>query len=68
MITIFAKANSNLSKKRKKIANFFGENILDIKTSTPGVTIFCDFHPFSAKKWAFFSKNQCNDQVFSQFT
>jgi hypothetical protein len=38
--------------------------------STPGVdvmiTIFCDFPQFSAKKLAFFLKNQCFDQFFSK--
>jgi hypothetical protein len=29
------------------------------------ITIFCDFRLFSAKKLAFFLKNQCYDQIFA---
>jgi hypothetical protein len=29
------------------------------------ITIFCDFGQFSPTKFAFFSKNQCYDQIFA---
>jgi hypothetical protein len=67
-LAFFLKTNAmikilhNLPLFRVKNANFFaeffGENILKIITSVPGVevmiTIFCDFCQFSAKKLAFF--------------
>jgi hypothetical protein len=47
-------------------AEFPEENMHE--KSAPGVdvmiTIFCDFRQFSAKKLAFFVKNQCYDQNF----
>jgi hypothetical protein len=70
-LAFFLKTNAmikilhNLPLFRVKNANFFaeffGENILKIITSVPGVevmiTIFCDFCQFSAKKLAFSQKN-----------
>jgi hypothetical protein len=55
---------------------FFGSNILKIIKLTPDpedikpgvvvmITIFSDFRQFSAKKLAFFLKNQCYDQNFA---
>jgi hypothetical protein len=46
MITIFAKTSISLSKKNAKIfAKFFGENILKIITSVPGLLLLDRGHP-----------------------
>jgi hypothetical protein len=43
MIKIFAKTSSSLSKKRQFFAKFFGENILKIITSVPGLMLEIQF-------------------------
>jgi hypothetical protein len=76
MITIFAKTNRSLSKKRQIFLYFFGENILKIITSVPGAfwkmstflyPILCPtiwrFHreKIVAHLLIWFSRDRCHD-------